>query len=33
MSKKWHIERSEDVKEKRMIKELTKILGAKSSDY
>ena len=32
MSKKWHIERNEDVKEKPMIKELRKILSAKLSD-
>ncbi|CAN0914420.1 hypothetical protein LINGRAHAP2_LOCUS28563 [Linum grandiflorum] len=30
-SKKWHLDRPEDVKEKPMIKELSKILGAKNS--
>ena len=32
MSKKWHVEREEDIKEKPIIKELTKILGAKTSN-
>ncbi|KAJ9686490.1 hypothetical protein PVL29_015409 [Vitis rotundifolia] len=31
MSKKWHVEREEDIKEKPIIKELTKILGPKTS--
>ncbi|CAN1124217.1 hypothetical protein LINPERPRIM_LOCUS3647 [Linum perenne] len=30
-SKKWHLDRPEDIKEKPMIKELSKILGAKNS--
>uniref|UniRef100_A0A6N2MCK4 Uncharacterized protein n=1 Tax=Salix viminalis TaxID=40686 RepID=A0A6N2MCK4_SALVM len=30
-SKKWHLDRQEDVKEKPMVKELVKILGAKTS--
>ncbi|GLT28328.1 hypothetical protein SLA2020_032700 [Shorea laevis] len=30
MSKKWHLEREEDIKEKPVVKELSKILGAKS---
>ncbi|KAF9669548.1 hypothetical protein SADUNF_Sadunf14G0118900 [Salix dunnii] len=30
-SKKWHLDRQEDVKEKPMVKELAKILGAKTS--
>ncbi|CBI28845.3 uncharacterized protein LOC100263749 [Vitis vinifera] len=32
VSKKWHVEREEDIKEKPIIKELTKILGAKTSN-
>lgn len=32
MSKKWHLEREESIKEKPMIKELSKILGAKTSN-
>ncbi|KAK7276537.1 hypothetical protein RIF29_17678 [Crotalaria pallida] len=32
MSRKWHFEREEDVKEKPIVKELSKILGAKTSD-
>ncbi|GKV24810.1 hypothetical protein SLEP1_g34376 [Rubroshorea leprosula] len=32
MSKKWHLEREEDIKEKPVVKELSKILGAKSSN-
>ncbi|PON84510.1 coiled-coil protein [Trema orientale] len=32
MSKKWRLERAENVKESPMIKELTKILGAKPSN-
>ncbi|KAK9284828.1 hypothetical protein L1049_024006 [Liquidambar formosana] len=32
MSKKWHLERQEDVKEKPIIKELSKMLGAKTSN-
>ncbi|KAM6548972.1 hypothetical protein CsatB_020648 [Cannabis sativa] len=32
MSKKWHLERTEDVKEKPLIKQLTKILGANPTD-
>ncbi|TMW88622.1 hypothetical protein EJD97_018311 [Solanum chilense] len=31
-SKKWHLEKKEDIKEKPLIKELSKILGAKSSN-
>lgn len=31
-SKKWHLDRQEDVKEKPMVKELAKILGAKTSN-
>ncbi|CAN4103662.1 unnamed protein product [Withania somnifera] len=31
-SKKWHLEKEEDIKEKPLIKELSKILGAKSSN-
>ncbi|XP_015881157.3 uncharacterized protein LOC107417107 [Ziziphus jujuba] len=31
-SKKWHIEREEDVKQKPIVKELAKILGAKTSN-
>ncbi|KAI4305776.1 hypothetical protein L6164_029121 [Bauhinia variegata] len=31
MSRKWHIEREEDIKQKPIVKELSKILGAKSS--
>lgn len=30
VSKKWHVERDEDIKEKPLIKELSKILGAKT---
>ncbi|PSS16135.1 Ribosomal RNA small subunit methyltransferase [Actinidia chinensis var. chinensis] len=30
MSKKWHLEREDDIKEKPLIKELSKILGAKT---
>lgn len=29
--KKWHLEREEDIKEKPMVKELSRILGAKTS--
>ncbi|OMO88854.1 hypothetical protein CCACVL1_08164 [Corchorus capsularis] len=32
MSKKWHMEKQEAVKEKPIVKELSKILGAKTSD-
>ncbi|XP_062106053.1 uncharacterized protein LOC133817521 [Humulus lupulus] len=32
MSKKWHLERTEDVKEKPLIKALTKILNAKPTN-
>lgn len=32
MSKKWHLEREEVIKEKQIIKELSKILGAKTSN-
>lgn len=32
-SKKWHLDRQEDVKEKPMVKELAKILGAKTSNW
>ncbi|XP_022759035.1 uncharacterized protein LOC111305611 isoform X2 [Durio zibethinus] len=32
MSKKWHLEREEAIKEKPIIKELSKILGVKSSN-
>lgn len=31
-SKKWRLEKNEDIKEKPLIKELSKILGAKSSN-
>ncbi|XP_015081619.1 uncharacterized protein LOC107025348 [Solanum pennellii] len=31
-SKKWHLDKKEDIKEKPLIKELSKILGAKSSN-
>ena len=30
MSKKWHVDRNEDIKEKPLIKELSKILGSKT---
>ncbi|KAL7185846.1 hypothetical protein ACSBR2_027748 [Camellia fascicularis] len=30
MSKKWHLERGEDIKEKPLIKELSRIMGAKT---
>ncbi|XP_057955952.1 uncharacterized protein LOC131149498 [Malania oleifera] len=32
MSRKWHLERGEDAKEKPMMKELSKILGAKTAN-
>ncbi|KAJ7960351.1 Coiled-coil protein [Quillaja saponaria] len=32
MSRKWHLERDEDYKQKPIIKELSKILGAKTSN-
>lgn len=32
MSKKWHLERDKNIKEKPIIKELSKILGAKTSN-
>lgn len=31
MSKKWHFEREENIKEKPLVKELSKILGAKDT--
>ncbi|XP_042485815.1 uncharacterized protein LOC122066058 isoform X2 [Macadamia integrifolia] len=31
MSKKWHVQREEDIKEKPIIKELSKLLGARKS--
>lgn len=31
MSRKWHLER-EDVKQKTIVKDLSKVLGAKTSD-
>lgn len=32
MSKKWQLKREDDIKEKPIVKELTKVLGVRASD-